>query len=85
MSDDRWEYLERVSASDGGVEKLTAARQIVSSVSQSKDGRLAMLAAGDTTSPEVHVLENGKLRALTHHNDALLAELQAGRHRRIQL
>ena len=37
--------------------------------------------AGDTTHPEIHVVENGKLRALTHHNDALMARIETRRHR----
>ena len=41
-------------------------------------GRLAVLAARDTEPPEVHALEDGQLRRLTHHNDDWLAEVQLG-------
>jgi dipeptidyl aminopeptidase/acylaminoacyl peptidase len=47
-------------------------------VAQGVDGRLAVLAASDTASTEIHALENGVLRPLTHHNDALFGELKLG-------
>ena len=34
--------------------------------------------ANDKMSGEIHALENSELRVLTHHNDALLAELKLG-------
>ena len=43
-----------------------------------KDWRLAVLAASDLRSGEVHALESGELRVPTHHNDSLLAEFQLG-------
>jgi dipeptidyl aminopeptidase/acylaminoacyl peptidase len=78
VSDDRWEYPARVSSNGGAVERLVQGPGAVSAVAQSKDGRLAMLASGDTTHAEIHVFENGGLRKLTHHNDALMAELKLG-------
>ncbi|MBZ5611300.1 MAG: S9 family peptidase [Acidobacteriia bacterium] len=78
VADDRSEYLARVPASDGAVEKLIRGPLVISSVALGKDGRVAVVSSTDTTSGEVHALENGKLRALTHHNDALMAELKLG-------
>ena len=78
VTDDRSEYLARIPASDGAIERLVPGRVVVSTVSQGKDGRLAVLASNDTTHPEIHALESGKLRALTHQNDALMAELKIG-------
>ena len=42
---------------------------MVNSLSGGADGALAVLASTDTTLPEVHALENGRLRKLTMHND----------------
>jgi dipeptidyl aminopeptidase/acylaminoacyl peptidase len=41
-------------------------------------GHTAVLLATDQRAPEVHALEHGKLRKLTHHNDVLLSELELG-------
>jgi dipeptidyl aminopeptidase/acylaminoacyl peptidase len=77
-ADDRSEYLARVPANDGEVERLVKGPGVISTVAQGMDGRLAVVAAGDTASAEVHALENGVLRRLTHHNDALFGELKLG-------
>ncbi len=78
VADDRSEYLARVPASGGEIERLVKGPGVISTVAQGMDGRLAVLVAGDTASAEVHALENGVLRRLTHHNDALLGELKLG-------
>ena len=41
-------------------------------------GHLAVIAADDHHAPEVHALEQGQLRQLTHQNDALFASLTLG-------
>lgn len=76
--DDRSEYPARISANGGAVERLLPGPRVVSTLAQGKDGRLAALAANDGSHLEVHAFENGSLRALTHHNDALMAELKLG-------
>ena len=76
--DDRSEYLARVPASGGEVERLVKGPGAVSAVAQGVDGRPVVLAASDAAPVEVHALENGVLRPLTHHNDALLGELKLG-------
>ncbi len=38
-----------------------------------------MLASSDTAAPEIFALENGKLRKLTSHNDALLSSRNSAR------
>jgi dipeptidyl aminopeptidase/acylaminoacyl peptidase len=78
VSDDRSEYPARISANGGVVERLLPGPGIVSALAQGKDGRLAVLAANDGSHLEVHAFENGSLRALTHQNDALIAELKLG-------
>jgi len=78
ITDDRSEYLARIPASGGNVEKLSPAERVVNTFAEGKDGRLAVLTSTDTAPAEVDALENGSLRPLTHHNDALMAELKLG-------
>ncbi len=78
VTDDRVVYPVRVRAADGSVERLLDGRRVVSDVSTSPGGRLAVLAGWATQPNEVYALENGKLRTLTHQNDAWLAEVQLG-------
>ena len=78
VSDDRSEYPARISANGGAVERLLPGPGIISAIAQGKDGRLAALAANDGSHLEIHAFENGSLRALTHQNDALMAELKLG-------
>jgi dipeptidyl aminopeptidase/acylaminoacyl peptidase len=76
VADDRVVYAARVSAGgEGTVERLTSGRGTVSSLSPGPDGACALLAATAARPSEVHALESGKLRPLTHVNDALFAEL----------
>jgi dipeptidyl aminopeptidase/acylaminoacyl peptidase len=41
-------------------------------------GHLAVIASNDSSVPEVYAVESNGLRQLTHHNDAVLAELSLG-------
>jgi dipeptidyl aminopeptidase/acylaminoacyl peptidase len=77
VSDDRREYLEKVSISGGEVEKLSGPDFVVYQRS-SAAGHTAVTAANDTTAPEIFAFDSGKLRQLTSHNGALLSELQLG-------
>lgn len=76
VEDDRASYVARVKAAGGAVEKLTSGRQVTSSLSPGKDGGLALLVSSPAMPAEVHALDNGTLRKLTGHNDALVAEWQ---------
>jgi len=78
VADDRYEYPARIPANGGTIERLSKAGGVITSFSQGKDGRLAVLASNDTTPGEIQALENGTLRPLTHHNDALMAEFKLG-------
>jgi len=87
LVDDRSEHLARVSVTGGPVERLVTGPRVISAFSMGPtaakgsggpEGRLAVLAAGDNEPPEVHALENGQLRRLSHHNDDWLAEVQLG-------
>ena len=78
VSDDASEYPARIPANGGEVQRLLRGPLVISSLEQGKDGRLAVLAANDKMSGEVHALENNELRVLTHHNDALFTEFNLG-------
>jgi dipeptidyl aminopeptidase/acylaminoacyl peptidase len=78
VSDDRSQYPARIPVNGGPIERMVKTPGVISAMAQGKDGRLAVLAATDNTVSEVHALENGVLRPLTHHNDALLAEFKLG-------
>jgi len=78
VEDDRASYVARISASGGVVEKLTGGRRVVSSLSLGSDGKTALLTATAADLPEVHALENGAFRRLSHQNDAWLSEVELG-------
>jgi dipeptidyl aminopeptidase/acylaminoacyl peptidase len=78
VEDDRASYIGRVPAARGNVEKLTGGRRVVSALSIGNDGRTALLTAAATELPEVHALENGAFRRLSHLNDAWLSEVKLG-------
>jgi dipeptidyl aminopeptidase/acylaminoacyl peptidase len=78
VTDDRTQYVARMKATGGPVEKVTTGPRVISSVAMGPGGKLAVLASTSTEMPEVHALENGALRALSHQNDQWLAEIQLG-------
>ncbi|HYA48907.1 MAG TPA: S9 family peptidase [Burkholderiales bacterium] len=78
VSDDRVVYVGRTAAAGGPVERLTEGRRTVSSLSLGPDGALTLLAGSATEAAEVNALENGRLRRLSHENDALFAGLELG-------
>jgi dipeptidyl aminopeptidase/acylaminoacyl peptidase len=71
--DDRAQYLASTPTAGGRVEKLNDGRVVVESPSPGSDGAFAVLASTASTLPEVHAVENGRLRKLTRHNDEWLA------------
>ncbi len=76
VTDDRASYIGRMPAEGGPVEALTTGRRTVDNVTLGPDGALTLLAGTATEVDEVCALEpDGKLRRLSHQNDALLAEL----------
>ena len=78
VADDRWEYPARVPSNGGAVQGMVQGPGMISAMEQGRDGRVAVLAAGDTSHGEIYALEDGTLRKLTHHNDAILAEFKLG-------
>lgn len=78
VEDDRSQYIERIPANGGRIETLTPAQRVVGNPTQAEDGALAVLAASPDELPEVHALENGSLRRLSHQNDEWLKDVQLG-------
>lgn len=77
VADDRVQYPARVAVSGGSVERLVHGQLVVTEQS-SAGGRTAVTVSSDSSAPEIFALEGSKLRKLTAHNDAVLAELQLG-------
>ena len=75
VQDDRITYAARMPLAGGQIEKLTTGRRVVSSPSANREGRIALLSATANEPAEVHALENGNLRRLTHENDGWLANI----------
>ncbi len=76
VQDDRITYIARMPVSGGPVETLTSGQRVVSSLSSSRDGALALLSSTADRPNEVHVLDGGALKRLTHENDDWLADVQ---------
>ena len=79
VSDDRSQYPLRVPVSGGAPERLLTGHLVVSSLTEAPaDGTFALLAASDTEPSEVAVLENGKIRRLSHQNDEWISQVLLG-------
>ena len=76
--DDRSQHVARVPAAGGPIEKLIDGRRVLDRPSPGADGGFAVLASTATEAPEVHALENGRLRKLTRHNDDWLTDVLLG-------
>jgi dipeptidyl aminopeptidase/acylaminoacyl peptidase len=77
--DDRSEYPARVTVSGDKVERLVAAKSVTTNLSAGPpDGSYAVLTSSDVEPPEVAALEKGKLRRLSHQNDAWLKDVLLG-------
>jgi dipeptidyl aminopeptidase/acylaminoacyl peptidase len=74
VTDDRSVYPAKVNVDGGNVERLLSPPTVISSW-DSAASRSVVLSGGDTKHTEVYALEGSALRQITHHNDALFAEL----------
>jgi dipeptidyl aminopeptidase/acylaminoacyl peptidase len=74
VTDDRSVYPAQVNLVSGKVEKLLSPPIVLSSW-DSAAGHSIALSGGDMKSTEIYAVEGTALRQLTHHNDALFAEL----------
>jgi len=76
LEDDRNYHLARVAAAGGVPERLVGGRRVVSAVASGKDDRLVVLASTPDAPAELFAVESGgRLRPLTHQNDAWLREV----------
>jgi dipeptidyl aminopeptidase/acylaminoacyl peptidase len=76
--DDRSELVASVPAAGGAVRKLIDGKRVISSFSMGPDGAFAVLASTATEIPEIHALEKGALRRLSHQNDEWIEKVQLG-------
>jgi dipeptidyl aminopeptidase/acylaminoacyl peptidase len=76
VEDDGQQYPARVSLADDAVTRL-GGPMVVHELAAAA-GHTAVLVSSDKAPPEVFALQDQHLRALTHHNDALFAELTLG-------
>jgi dipeptidyl aminopeptidase/acylaminoacyl peptidase len=74
VADDRNEYPADVDLHGDGIKRLLPQQGAVMTWDQA-GGHTAVLYTNDTSPAEIYALENGALRKLTTHNDALVAEL----------
>jgi dipeptidyl aminopeptidase/acylaminoacyl peptidase len=74
VADDRNQYPAEVELSGEGDKRLLAQQGSVMGWDQSS-GHTAVLFTDDSNPAEIYAFENGALRKLTTHNDALMAEL----------
>ncbi|HEY3852251.1 MAG TPA: prolyl oligopeptidase family serine peptidase, partial [Steroidobacteraceae bacterium] len=77
LEDDGSEAPATVRLDSGHMDRRVGAKLSASSLC-SGGGRVAVVASTDGAVPEVEALENGALRKLTSHNDALVAQLSLG-------
>jgi len=70
--DDRAQHVAKVPLAGGRVQKIVEGPQVIDRLSAGPDEAFAVLASTATSTPEVHALENGQLRKLTHQNDGWL-------------
>ncbi len=69
VSDDRSEHIAKISAAGGKVERLISGPRAVNTFSAGRDGGIAVVASTPAEVPEIHALESGTLRRLSHQND----------------
>ena len=74
VEDDGSEVLARVPLSGGSIERLHDGGRVVSGVCAAA-GHIIAVVSTDASPPELYSLDGHELRRLTHHNDALMAEL----------
>ncbi len=74
VTDNRSVYPSRATLAGGSAEKLMNPPIVVSNWNQSNE-KVVVLSGNNEKTGEIYAFEGGKLRQLTHHNDALFAEL----------
>ncbi len=77
VTDDQSVYPAQLTVAGGAVERLMKPPIVVSSWDSAGKSSV-VLSGGNTRYTEVYAMEGSGLRQLTHHNDALFAELELG-------
>ncbi|MCC6317529.1 MAG: S9 family peptidase [Gemmatimonadaceae bacterium] len=76
LEDDRAVHVARVDVASAQLERVLQGRRVVQELAEGPGGKLAVLAGTADRPSEIHVLESGALRPLTHANDAWAAEVR---------
>jgi dipeptidyl aminopeptidase/acylaminoacyl peptidase len=76
--DDRSQYVARIAAQGGEVQRVAADKRMVTSLEMGADGAATLTLASDGAPPEIYALEGSALRRLTHQNDDWLRDIQLG-------
>ena len=74
VADDQVEYVAEISTQDGVVKRRTQTSGVASAIAAAGK-HTTLLWSTDSAPPEIYALEGERLRKLTSHNDALLAQL----------
>jgi dipeptidyl aminopeptidase/acylaminoacyl peptidase len=77
IEDDTLIYPAKISLRDGAPSTVRRGPEVVLAQSRSA-GHTVWLMASDRSAPEIYAFERGKLRRLSHHNEAFLSEIQLG-------
>ncbi len=75
LEDDQSVQLASITTDGKDLRRLTKTDRTVSTYALGPQGKIALLSSTANSPPEISVLENGKLRQLTHANDELLANV----------
>ncbi len=76
LEDDRVYHLAQVPAGGGPVERVVEGRQAITDLSIGRDGKVAVVTSTPSQPAGVFAVEGGKLRQLSHQNDAWLAQVK---------
>ncbi len=77
LEDDGSTYPASIGLGDGKARRLVSS-PLSATAQCGAAGHLAVLASTDGAAKEILAVDNGRTRPLTHHNDALMAELELG-------
>jgi dipeptidyl aminopeptidase/acylaminoacyl peptidase len=76
LGDDRAAHLATVPAAGGAVTRLLDGRRVVTAYDAAKMGRTVVNVGTAQRAAEIHALDNGTPRVLTHVNDSVFASLE---------
>lgn len=76
LGDNRAQHLASVPAAGGPVSRLLEGRRVVTAYDMTKSGRVVLNTGTAQRSAEIHALESGAPRVLTHVNDSVFASLE---------